>query len=114
MQLTTASLPPQTTVFVGGAKTLKLRGLGGNDAYSFDFTTPITGATTGGTVVVQGNGPGTTSTISYTAGVGENTQIDYGAGQITDTTGGTTIPAISFSGLAAINEQGQARAAPTL
>jgi hypothetical protein len=114
VQLSTASLIPQATLFVGATASVKFRGLGGNDTYSFDFTTPLTNIAAASTVTVQGNGPGTSSVINYTALASENTQIDYGQSQITDTTAGTNIPTVKYSGIAAINEAGHGGAGDNL
>ncbi len=115
VQLSTASLIPQATLFVGATASVKFRGLGGNDTYNFDLTTPLMNITAGTTVTVQGNGPGTNSVIDYThqAG-GENTQIDFGLSQITDTTSGTVIPIVKFSGISAINDAGHGVAGDNL
>ena len=115
VQLSTASLIPQATLFVGAAASVKFRGLGGNDTYNFDLTTPLMNVAAGTTVTVQGNGPGTNSVINYThqAG-GENGQIDFGLSQITDTTAGTVIPIVKFSGISAINDAGHGVAGDNL
>jgi hypothetical protein len=114
VQLSTASSIPQATLFVGVTASIKFRGLGGNDTYSFDFTTPLTNVAAATTVTVQGNGPGTTSVINYTALASENTQIDFGLSQITDTTAGTNIPTVKYTGIAAINEAGHGAAGDNL